>query len=268
MARHTSLLNGLSPRGRGTQVCPAAAALRTGSIPAWAGNPAVTAGPVAGLPVYPRVGGEPVAKPDIVAPRPGLSPRGRGTHWLLTSSTSGRRSIPAWAGNPFLSPCGWGCGRVYPRVGGEPLGSPDDINGRYMVYPRVGGEPQEGMRYVMSQVGLSPRGRGTPGEAHAAADNRRSIPAWAGNPLRMGSVMTRPQVYPRVGGEPLTCTSIGWTFRGLSPRGRGTQGEANGNFSARGSIPAWAGNPPPSPRAASQPRVYPRVGGEPKRVPP
>ena len=76
----TFTLMGLSPRGRGNLRTGSATALRSRSIPAWAGEP-LAAPRVAHLAqVYPRVGGG----TGILSHSPkspwGLSPRGRGNH--------------------------------------------------------------------------------------------------------------------------------------------------------------------------------------------
>ena len=153
------------------------------------------------------------------------------------------RSIPAWAGNPP--------GRGVPCPVGQ-------------VYPRVGGEPSGQWRLRSSYTGLSPRGRGTLRGAAFRVLWARSIPAWAGNPVIPPGEAAQERVYPRVGGEP-HCTR---PFRpweiGLSPRGRGTQTVLYVPTFGHGSIPAWAGNPPPRCCPGGYQGVYPRVGGEPK----
>ena len=51
--------------------------------------------------------------------------------------------------------------------------------------------------------GLSPRGRGNPLLQVRDRMHLRSIPAWAGKPMRNGERNARSRVYPRVGGETL-----------------------------------------------------------------
>ena len=130
---------GLSPRGRGnpgrnpmwTQ-CP-------GSIPAWAGEPAL---PTKAQPlpqVYPRVGGGTAISINAMRTTMGLSPRGRGNRGLQGLAPSGPGSIPAWAGEPHPDRHRRGHGEVYPRVGG--------------------GTRMASME-IASSDGLSPRGRG------------------------------------------------------------------------------------------------------------
>ena len=233
---------GLSPRGRGTRWERTREVVSSGSIPAWAGNPEWRRKCTREGAVYPRVGGEPILRRAERRGRKGLSPRGRGTRLLQPVGGAQGRSIPAWAGNPprrSIRRCRSG---VYPRVGGEPSyslsgtgspnglsprgrGTPDRISFppaytrsipawagnpprhrsraiRGMVYPRVGGEPTSPRRLYQTCSGLSPRGRGTRQPDAAHHRERRSIPAWAGNPQRPAAGPRPSQVYPRVGGEP------------------------------------------------------------------
>ena len=112
---------GLSPRMRGNPARVAGAGRRPGSIPAYAGEPPVSRGWRGYGRVYPRVcGGTPSLRRNACRMR-GLSPRMRGNRRRAVSRQDGQRSIPAYAGEPFVSDnvrklCG-----VYPRVcGGTP----------------------------------------------------------------------------------------------------------------------------------------------------
>ena len=71
-----------------------------------------------------------------------------------------------------------------------------------------------------------------------------SIPAWAGEPSgnRYGECLQ--PVYPRVGGGTIMAEEDAFCVPGLSPRGRGNLDCANRPTLYRGSIPAWAGEPP------------------------
>ena len=93
--------------------------------------------------VYPRVGGG--TCPSVSAARPllGLSPRGRGNLTGAANSGKSTRSIPAWAGEPPVPGNHYPAGRVYPRVGG---GTPFLL------------------KIAHFGQGLSPRGRGNPGQ--------------------------------------------------------------------------------------------------------
>ena len=114
----TRIPYGLSPRGRGNRRCRPAHIPSSWSIPAWAGEPGCSAAGGPRAAVYPRVGGGTVpAFLGHVLER-GLSPRGRGNPDLQARQNLPARSIPAWAGEPWItrstSPPTW----VYPRVGG------------------------------------------------------------------------------------------------------------------------------------------------------
>ena len=109
----------------------------------------------------------------------------------------------------------------------------------------------------------------------------RSIPAWAGEPVKTLAAMSLAKVYPRVGGEPpWGASNMGMTrvyprvgggtplppnfqdiFDGLSPRGRGNPMDAWIDEATLGSIPAWAGEPTLQDSYRSYQPVYPRVGG-------
>ena len=174
---------GLSPRGRGNPSDAWSLMAHTyRSIPAWAGE-TVLRRVVAG---------------DL---GDGLSPRGRGIlHSQIVPATTGYPcpgSIPAWAGEPT-----GGVGLVrnlhwsIPAWAGEPV----HAGSGYLlepVYPRVGGgtvrllcDRWHSPRVGNSDTGLSPRGRGNPPSSDWRCRKRllaapyRSIPAWAGEPLR------------------------------------------------------------------------------------
>ena len=167
-------------------------------IPAWAGNTANPPLALALRSVHPRVGGEHDDALDGAAGSVGSSPRGRGTPACARFLSGRHRFIPAWAGNTAIA-----------------------ITSRTLqpVHPRVGGEHLICLSMVRSNRGSSPRGRGTQTgypPVHALFE-RRFIPAWAGNTLRIQMSCTAGSS-PRGRG-----TSVSpWRFNGSSPRGRGT----------------------------------------------
>ena len=111
------------------------------SIPAWAGEPALCFLTQRSLKVYPRVGGGThgwVMGEFLLI---GLSPRGRGNQKHLCRLQYCYRSIPAWAGEPFLA---------------HHRGALDGV------YPRVGGGTSSCQSIAACVSGLSPRGRGNP----------------------------------------------------------------------------------------------------------
>ncbi len=232
--------HGLSPRGRGNPLGESVGALVPGSIPAWAGEPGNPgqARQLAG--VYPRVGGGTFGRQQKSYHNGGLSPRGRGNLSDACQPAAGRRSIPAWAGEP------------------PPLPRPTR---RTPVYPRVGGGTACVGALPASKGGLSPRGRGNHSPLLTCPVKTGSIPAWAGEPGPASAPGSAPGVYPRVGGGTIPPMTIAQAGTGLSPRGRGNPGWWVWGMSLWRSIPAWAGEPAACPCAILPPEVYPRVGG-------
>ena len=133
---------GLSPRGRGKHFHQHPRETFAGSIPAWAGETGIYIDAISAAAVYPRVGGGNTNRPPRVRQMEGLSPRGRGKRMRRRLDHPTERSIPAWAGETFLYQRTDRAGLVYPRVGGG--NSVNDIGFRL-------------------GLGLSPRGRGKPG---------------------------------------------------------------------------------------------------------
>ena len=201
-----------------------------GSIPAWAGEPDIGRVRYVRIRVYPRVGGGTITGWSVAAPFKGLSPRGRGNpiHW--SPWVMYIRSIPAWAGEPGESARGSSPATVYPRVGG---GTGDRHS-----------EP-------CHECGLSPRGRGNPIIIHTKGPDSGSIPAWAGEPSTNRWASATSAVYPRVGGGTASWKTENSSSGGLSPRGRGNPNSDTWHMSITGSIPAWAGEPPPRPARRS-----------------
>ena len=149
-------------------------------------------------------------------------------------------SIPAYAGEPWR--CRWRRSRirVYPRVCG----------GTYAIQQRQG-----------RTGGLSPRMRGNLDTLWQRTHNRRSIPAYAGEPGRPAQNPAIRGVYPRVCGGTLTVFADNDGSPGLSPRMRGNQCPCRYWRIRRRSIPAYAGEPSVVKPAYSVCSVYPRVCG-------
>ena len=190
-------------------------------------------------------------------------------------------SIPAWAGETYRNGGRAASVKVYPRVGGGNIGkgqpqhpaggsipawageTGDLRQGRrtHRVYPRVGGGNVGILDVGMRSVGLSPRGRGKRGVLRRGGRQRRSIPAWAGETEARCSAGKPTAVYPRVGGGNANTANTPTTERGLSPRGRGKLPRRSHPDAPLRSIPAWAGETPPSRTRSRSREVYPRVGG-------
>ena len=89
----------------------------------------------------------------------------------------------------------------------------------------------------------------------------RSIPACAGEPLRLPASVSPAGVYPRVCGGTIRGAVCGVAGVGLSPRVRGNPNPHLVSTRRQGSIPACAGEPPGTPCNRNRDRVYPRVCG-------
>ena len=180
MANAVLVLVGSSPRVRGTAEYGKLHNARLRFIPACAGNRATSTTPLVFGSVHPRVCGEQTSQILLPCSTYGSSPRVRGTEPPCQSFFKKVRFIPACAGNSKSSRSGNFLISVHPRVCGE--------------QPRV-------LSMSNSQVGSSPRVRGTDFGAPPGVCKRRFIPACAGN--RSGPRSARPYapVHPRVCGE-------------------------------------------------------------------
>ena len=115
---------------------------------------------------------------------------------------------------------------------------------------------------VGTNVGSSPRGRGTPSGTASDPGYGRFIPAWAGNAVAFLISGMIAAVHPRVGGERLHQEAAGNTGAGSSPRGRGTRYPPRDRCQQPRFIPAWAGNARARTTHLFFLTVHPRVGGE------
>ena len=174
---------------RGNLIAVWAMIRRRRSIPAYAGEPCTRRSTASKAPVYPRVCGGTSSDPGTADTGRGLSPRMRGNQSGAPTPAETPRSIPAYAGEPPPGAPSPGRGAVYPRVCGGTSDAPDQI-------PR--------------SLGLSPRMRGNPAAVTAQSGGGRSIPAYAGEPIKSSSWPRATPVYPRVCGG----TDNGWSFGG------------------------------------------------------
>ena len=171
---------GSSPRVRGTLLMDAESADAPGIIPACAGNTTSRTRPAERAKDHPRVCGEHLRLPPMLAKIWGSSPRVRGTPVKWVNEFVERGIIPACAGNTFQSRARRSCLRDHPRVCGE----------HFAMY-QLGGWLS----------GSSPRVRGT-----LLADGERIgvhgiIPACAGNTQDQLGQRWRNEDHPRVCGE-------------------------------------------------------------------
>ncbi len=153
-------LGGSSPRARGTPLVEMRSQVSGRFIPAGAGNTQPTDGQPSRATVHPRGRGEHSGKSKDSGLNSGSSPRARGTRNRIQAACSGRRFIPAGAGNT---------GRY---------GPPHGIS---TVHPRGRGEHWLKCSCARISTGSSPRARGTHGQGLGSQGRDRFIPAGAGN---------------------------------------------------------------------------------------
>ena len=175
----------------------------------------------------------------------GLSPLGRGTPPLRSSTRSISRFIPAGAGNSrsiLLA--------LF----------------RLAVYPRWRGELCIKTSVKNFAVGLSPLARGTRTRDAPRFVGTRFIPAGAGNSHHDARATRQGSVYPRWRGELISPGISCSRGRGLSPLARGTLYKRGEFMETVRFIPAGAGNSGESGCVHQWSSVYPRWRGELKQI--
>ena len=231
---------GLSPRVRGNQILDTSCNSIFRSIPACTGEPVPPHLRHPLLWVYPRVYGGTNLLGVLGKLVWGLSPRVRGNQFRQYRLWCYMGSIPACTGEPPL------CGSQRITDG---------------VYPRVYGGTTSAHCPLSSYPGLSPRVRGNPGSRCAGRGDPGSIPACTGEPSLSDSIMSCPQVYPRVYGGTRSKLPFCHIYTGLSPRVRGNLFLQGREKPWDGSIPACTGEPRGHGRGGVCGQVYPRVYG-------
>ena len=175
---------------------------------------------------------------------PGSSPRVRGTRTSKKLATPAAWFIPACAGNSNLARARRAPATVHPRVCGELLplrqhlpeqlrfipacaGNSPNTNPATTsptVHPRVCGELRVRGGAGVGEGGSSPRVRGTRRERAQKRQDRRFIPACAGNSAWLALCAGLWTVHPRVCGELHLALALVVAETGSSPRVRGTRG--------------------------------------------
>ncbi len=153
------------------------------------------------MPVYPRYRGEHGLDASGEGHMAGLSPLPRGTPPRTVVIYVETRFIPATAGNTT---------------------SLKNVSRARTVYPRYRGEHDEPDECGQYTAGLSPLPRGTRKETTIDMNDRRFIPATAGNTTCRKRVIRWLPVYPRYRGEHQILQLIFDHPVGLSPLPRGT----------------------------------------------
>ena len=174
--------SGRSPRTRGSPAHQFALQVLGGSIPAYAGKPWAPQRRRGRPEVDPRVRGEAAPMQGFRVAGGGRSPRTRGSRNRSVTHRGSERSIPAYAGKP----------QPTLRTGAE-----------QGVDPRVRGEAFRMAMILRTTPGRSPRTRGSHAKSEPVDLAERSIPAYAGKPIRRCPGGGCARVDPRVRGEAL-----------------------------------------------------------------
>ncbi len=231
---------GPSPHTRGSPSKNRRYTRASGSIPAYAGQPAARRRRSARRRVHPRIRGAAILLQRHHFGAQGPSPHTRGSQPVQVRVDPQAGSIPAYAGQPFrTSPAARGT-RVHPRIRGAAWTNID------------------GPKFFQ---GPSPHTRGSPSRSSSRASSLGSIPAYAGQPLRRRARVQGCRVHPRIRGAAYASNSLSRANTGPSPHTRGSRGKHRGRQLYRGSIPAYAGQPRSSSRARTSARVHPRIRG-------
>ena len=150
--------------------------------------------------VYPRLRGGSLTMYAPPSQSGGLSPPTRGIQKPVGNERGVKRSIPAYAGDPWRARPK----RIYQRV-----------------YPRLRGGSYSARVWGLYNAGLSPPTRGIRRGDRRGHYLIGSIPAYAGDPAQCAPPLQRIGVYPRLRGGSATLSRRTRAIQGLSPPTRG-----------------------------------------------
>ena len=191
--------------------------------------------------VHPRMRGERLFQAVSIVSGGGSSPHARGTQGGNYFYGTGRRFIPACAGNaPSLIP-------DHPA---------------WTVHPRMRGERRIDQDMIHAHFGSSPHARGTLNGVLDPQIPLRFIPACAGNARPCYDIRSRVPVHPRMRGERQPISSLKLLFFGSSPHARGTLNSVVDPLLIPRFIPACAGNAFTPAVHQKFVTVHPRMRGE------
>ena len=129
------------------------------------------------------------------------------------------------------------------------------------VHPRVRGALSESPEFPRSEIGPSPRARGSPQCGRPRSVRLRSIPACAGLSCCSSAAARAASVHPRVRGALWKLFNRYGLPNGPSPRARGSRGTRRSVRVPPRSIPACAGLSADKRRERKRTTVHPRVRG-------
>ena len=233
-------MQGASPRARGNRGAPADGDLRTGCIPASAGESCFRRSASFANWVHPRERGGIDRLRSMRPDEAGASPRARGNRGVAGGAVPRVGCIPASAGESRASPSSRRPARVHPRERGG-------------ICRQLSRQPPI--------LGASPRARGNHGCTRPKRSVHGCIPASAGESLIPRTRGCPRRVHPRERGGILYASASASVSRGASPRARGNRDNDADASTHTGCIPASAGESVR--RSASSPAagVHPRERG-------
>ena len=211
-----------------------------GSIPAYAGEPRSAARLAPGRGVHPRLRGGAMATAKATATALGPSPPTRGSPQVPVGGLDFCRSIPAYAGEPNPS---------------HQRAAPP------WVHPRLRGGAASARPSPRAYRGPSPPTRGSLHPWDERLGLRWSIPAYAGEPVRVRPGGPLCRVHPRLRGGASSSSPVGRIRAGPSPPTRGSPITFATIKGIAGSIPAYAGEPGPGTPSSRADGVHPRLRG-------
>ena len=272
---------GSSPRMRGSPFGSSVGSAVGGIIPAHAGLTAVCCFLLFSCRDHPRACGAHPVSPFRCAPRPGSSPRMRGSHRRLDRILIVSGIIPAHAGLTHTATTASSNARDHPRACGahcSPLytmehgrGSSPRMRGSHSTiftvpappgiipahagltlikrgdldkmrdHPRACGAHMPFTQDILSAAGSSPRMRGSLFGSLCKHILKGIIPAHAGLTLTKVARILDLRDHPRACGAHPLLTTSSTVSRGSSPRMRGSHGFCDADVRVMGIIPAHAG---------------------------
>ena len=129
-------------------------------------------------------------------------------------------------------------------------------------HPRLRGEHAATAATIQSQAGSSPLTRGAPIGRSDDPPVVGFIPAYAGSTTSPYSMPPASTAHPRLRGEHRPLSSSSLSARGSSPLTRRARGLTDGETTASGLTPAYAGSTSRARPASSGRRAHPRLRGE------
>ena len=191
----------------------------------------------------------------------GSSPLSRGIRSDVALRQCDGGIIPALAGNTEPQPQPGTAARIIPALAGN-THRPRRGDQANEDHPRSRGEYISAPPSRRPGIGSSPLSRGIPRQGLRRHEERRIIPALAGNTVAAGNLRALQTDHPRSRGEYGRRGGLRRPHEGSSPLSRGILEAIPPLGSPRGIIPALAGNTFRGRRAVPKPSDHPRSRGE------